>query len=107
MRGLLVSFLLLFPTHRLEKASSVVMILQLTMFFPRLGRAAAVLGGGGSFDLCDDYDGLEGTREILEAYKRGAFTHRPTEESEKKEKELKIEELIPNDKEKEKNNIAV
>ncbi|RDI87450.1 hypothetical protein Vi05172_g2348 [Venturia inaequalis] len=60
------------------------------------GRAVAVLGNGGSFDLCDDYDGLEGTREILAAYKRGAFGDQTTREERKKGKP-KLEDLLPND----------
>lgn len=61
------------------------------------GRAASVLGGGGSFDLCDDLDGLEGTREILEAYKRGAFGDQTT--GGERTKRPKIEDLILNENE--------
>lgn len=63
-----------------------------------VGRAVAVLGGGGSFDLCDDHDGFEGTREILAAYKRGAFGDQTWREERKKEP--KLEDLIPNDNDK-------
>lgn len=62
-----------------------------------IGRAAAVLGNGGSFDLCDDFDGVDGTREILEANKRNAFGDRAVREG--RTKGPNIEDLLPNDNE--------
>lgn len=98
MRGFVVSFLF---SHFLgvrggsAGVGSRMVDLMLTFFFG-LGRAVAVLGNGGSFDLCDDFDGLEGTREILAAYTRGVFGDQTTRE-ERKKGEPKLEYLLPND----------
>lgn len=69
--------------------------MKLRVLLISVGRSAAVLGNGGSFDLCDDFDGVEGTREILEAYKRDAFGDRAAREQ--RVKGPKIEDLLPVD----------
>ncbi|QDS76884.1 hypothetical protein FKW77_003784 [Venturia effusa] len=61
------------------------------------GRVAAVLGNGGSFDICDDFDGMDGSREIMEAYKNGAFGDHTASGEKKNLDGPKIEDLIPND----------
>jgi len=67
------------------------------------GRACSVIGEGHSFDLCDDYDGVDGTRELLAAYKRDAFGDRSQRG---KNDGPKIEDLIPNDNKKKDKEIS-
>jgi hypothetical protein len=38
-----------------------------------IGRSAAIIGQKGSFDICDDPEGKDGTRELGAAHERNAF----------------------------------
>ncbi|KAF2433144.1 NAD(P)-binding protein [Tothia fuscella] len=43
------------------------------------GRSASIIGEKGSFDLCDDAEGSDGTRELKAAYERNQFGYRSRE----------------------------